>query len=86
MDFILTIRCARNHVQNVTIDGLLGYEWAKEIADLLDGTSRTYRESPLGPNSLMAKCGICKAELMCRVSASIPSDMEKLLKEKETKD
>ncbi len=83
MDYIITARCANNHEQNMIIDGLLGYEWVKEIADLLDGTSKLFKSSPKGTSSLIGKCGLCKAELMCRVSATTPGDLEKILKEKD---
>jgi hypothetical protein len=56
-----------SHIQKLTIDEKLGKAYAKQLAGLLDGTSPMYLYPP-GPESVIGKCGICKAQIKCNVT------------------
>lgn len=63
----VTAVCDAGHSQTLQIDGM-SLEWAKEWAGLMDGTSHFYQRSPVGDaQSLIGKCGICRAPIKCSV-------------------
>lgn len=71
MDYIITAKCRNGHTQELFVDGMLGIDWVKEQADLIDGTSSLYLVKPADdPESIIGKCGICKAQFFCNVTAS----------------
>ena len=71
MDYVITARCTNGHEQQLFVDGMLGYEWVKEHADLIDGTSSLYLAKPSeDPESMIGKCGICRARFYCNVTSS----------------
>jgi hypothetical protein len=72
----VTAVCDAGHSQALEINGM-SLEWAKEWAGLMDGTSRFYQRSPVGdPDSLIGKCGICRAPIKC--SVKVDSTEERL--------
>lgn len=75
MNYVITAKCENGHEQNITISGDLGRQWADAQAGLLDGTSGMYLYPPIGTDSVIGKCGICKAQIECSVTESYP-DME----------
>jgi hypothetical protein len=71
MNYVITARCTNGHEQNLFVDGMLGLKWVEEQADILDGTSSLYLKKPAeDPESIVGKCGICKAPFICNVTAS----------------
>jgi hypothetical protein len=41
------------------MDGLLGPEWANQMAKLLDGSSRFYLDKPGRKESVVTRCCVC---------------------------
>jgi hypothetical protein len=68
VSYIITARCENGHSQEIKIDGELGLEWAKGQAGLLDGTSPMYLHSPIGTDSVIGKCGLCRTQIRCEVT------------------
>lgn len=73
MDYTITARCEQGHSQEIRVDGSLGLEWAKGQAGLPDGSSPMYLRSPIGTDSVIGKCGICRAQIQCEVTEALPS-------------
>ena len=63
----ITAVCEAGHSQEIIIEGL-GREYAELQAGLLDGTSPMYIHSPIGTDSVIGKCGICRAQIHCVVT------------------
>jgi hypothetical protein len=68
MNYLITAACKNNHTQTLKVGKDLGRPYAEELADLLDGTSTMYVHSPIYTDSVIGKCGICRARLTCTVS------------------
>lgn len=69
----ITVRCTAEplkHAKVIRVKAKLGLMRARELADLLDGTSLAYVHPP-GANSPLGRCCICQAELECTVSKVI---------------
>lgn len=64
----IEITCANGHTQRMGVDPRLGYEFAVQQAGLMDGTSPHFVKSPIGTDSPIGKCEICKAQLTACVS------------------
>lgn len=64
----IDITCTNGHRQRLGVDPRLGVEFAHQQAGLMDGTSPHYVVSPVGTDSPIGKCGICKAQLTATVS------------------
>jgi hypothetical protein len=74
MSFVITAKCENGHEQTLTyfspFEGLTPDAdrfWAETQVGLLDGTSSMYKYSPIGTDSVIGKCGICKAQIKCTV-------------------
>ena len=78
MSFFITAKCVNGHVQTIEYSGpnVGSREWAEVQAGLLDGTSSMYRASPIGTDSVIGKCGICKAQIHCTVERQRTSEPE----------
>lgn len=63
----IELTCMNGHSQRLGVDPRLGIEFANQQAGLMDGTSPHYVVSPVGTDSPIGKCGICKAQLTARV-------------------
>jgi hypothetical protein len=63
---LITARCTGKpeHVQQMTMN--CTREYAELFAGLLDGSSTMYVHPP-GPESVIGKCGICRAQIRCVV-------------------
>lgn len=68
MSFVITAVCENGHSQGIRIAGSLGREFADVQVGLLDGTSPLYLHSPIGTDSFIGKCGICRAQIKCTVA------------------
>ena len=66
---LITARCTGKpeHVQQMTMN--CTREYAELFAGLLDGSSTMYVHPP-GPESVIGKCGICRAQIRCVVEES----------------
>ncbi len=67
----VTFTCKAGHSQTIEYIGLTR-EFAETQAKLIDGSSPLYKFPP-GPDSIIGKCGICKAQLTSTVLDE-PSD------------
>lgn len=64
MNVRLTVRCARNHVQELVMRGVPDEQWMKIYCGLLDGTGDVYLRKPADdPGSIIGKCGLCGAQV-----------------------
>jgi hypothetical protein len=63
--YVLVAICDRAHEQRIRIEGR-SRDWIAGLAALLDGTSPYYIHPP-GPNTVLGKCGLCGAQIRCRV-------------------
>jgi hypothetical protein len=67
--WVIKAECANGHAQEIKAQGEgIDQAWAEMCAGLLDGSSPLYR-SPPGPESVIGKCGICRAQIECTVEA-----------------
>jgi hypothetical protein len=73
---LVTAKCDNGHEQKIKfinpVEGVKTDDlaWAKTWAGLMDSTSQLYVASPIGTDSVIGKCGICKAQIHCTVSES----------------
>ena len=72
MQFLVTAKCENGHGWEVKVVGSLGRQWVEAWAGLMDGTSPLYVSSPIGTDSVIGKCGICRAQISCAVTEFIP--------------
>lgn len=63
--FTVTMTCGNGHVQQVVYSGV-ARAFVEGVAGLMDGTSPMYVHPP-GPDSVIGKCGICRAWLKAKV-------------------
>jgi len=71
MDYVIVAECANGHEQQLFVDGMLGKDWVEEQAHILDGTSSLYLQKPSeDPESVVGKCGVCRASFSCKVTSS----------------
>lgn len=69
----ITIRCQsepQKHAKIIRVKARLGVTKARELADLLDGTSFAYIH-PAGENSPIGRCCQCRAPVDCTVSTVV---------------
>jgi hypothetical protein len=69
--FVIRAKCDNGHVQEITIRNQPRW-YAEGLAFLMDGTSPMYVHSPIGTNSVIGKCGICRAQIHCELLPEIP--------------
>ena len=62
----LVASCPNGHNQHLDYKGI-DRSFVDGQAGLLDGTSPFYVHSPIGTDSVIGKCGICKAQIKCSV-------------------
>lgn len=85
----ITIRCQsepQKHAKIIRVKARLGVTKARELADLLDGTSFAYIHPP-GENSPIGRCCQCQAPIECAVSTvvdgkEVPPTCEEVTEEK----
>jgi hypothetical protein len=85
----ITIRCQsepQKHAKIIRVKARLGVTKARELADLLDGTSFAYIHPP-GENSPIGRCCQCQAPVDCAVSTvvdgkEVPPTCEEATEEK----
>ena len=71
--FQLIVTCVNGHEQAIKFDGSYSREAVEFQAGLIDGTCPMFTV-PVGPDSILGKCGICKHEgkglvpIKCQVS------------------
>lgn len=70
MAYTIVVRCEGGHAQYVEVDNLLGLEWAKETAAVLDGSSSLFLRTPFGEDSMIGRCGLCGKQICCKVKDS----------------
>ncbi|HEX5426660.1 MAG TPA: hypothetical protein VFW94_24320 [Candidatus Acidoferrales bacterium] len=70
MSYTIMVRCESGHSQYIEVENLLGIEWARETAAVLDGTSSLFLRAPIGDDSMVGRCGICGKQIACRVKES----------------
>jgi hypothetical protein len=62
--FLLVIRCENGHQWHLRVEPGQTREWALTLAGAVDGS---IFKAPSGPDSDLAKCGVCKAPITCDV-------------------
>lgn len=68
MNRSIRVICDGGHVQVLTLCDVT-QEYAENLAGLMDGTSPMYVYSPINTDSIIGKCGICRAKIKCDVGS-----------------
>ncbi len=71
MRYKVTMSCENGHSHSITFEGE-SRDWVESWAGLMDGTSPFYKFSPIGTDSIIGKCGICRAQLRSVVESVAP--------------
>lgn len=73
MNYVITAKCANGHSEDYLVDGFLGLDWVLEHTNILDGTSNFFlgKKPAESDSSLIGRCGVCRAHLVCNVTSSI---------------